>query len=213
MTEEDTPIAPDPEPLNRKPKRFMPAFKVVIIASIMIVIAIFLAPMLIRSATSSKRTEAINTFQELGLSLFAFKEQYGSFPSKDTLAIIEAEHPNHNLDLSGDSSNALLRQLYVDTNSSPEALKKGKFHFAYISGLSFAGYPSKPIVLGPIIPGTTKFDPKPFDGYAMALRFDNSAGIYKINKDGHIYDKDGIDILSPNHPFWNGKAPLIHYPE
>lgn len=69
-----------------------------------------------------------------------------------------------------------------------------------------------PIVLTPLIPGTTKFDPEPFKGKAIKLRINQSALTYDIHKDGHVYDKD-IDILSAKHPVWNGKAPDIRYPE
>ncbi len=82
--------------------------------------------------------------------------------------------------------------------------------YVYISGQT---NPSAPLFLTPLIPGTTKFDPEPFGGHAMVIRIDQSASAYTIGKDGHIYDKDGLDILSPNHPMWNGKAPTIHYPE
>ena len=100
-----------------------------------------------------------------------------------------------------------------DGDISPgQALKKGEVGFSYISGLSSTGNPKTPVVLTPLIPGTTKFDPEPFKGRATILHIDNTASIYDIHEDGHIYDKDG-DILSPNHPFWNGKAPDIRYPE
>ena len=39
-----------------------------------------------------------------------------------------------------------------------------------------------------------------------------SVRTYEIQKDGHIYEK-GIDLLSPKHPVWKGKAPDIRYPE
>lgn len=64
-----------------------------------------------------------------------------------------------------------------------------------------------------MISGTTKFDPENFRGYAVVLRTDNSVRSYKIEKDGHIYDDKGIDLLSPKHPIWKGKKPDIRYPE
>jgi len=67
-------------------------------------------------------------------------------------------------------------------------------------------------VFCPIIPGTTKFDPKPFGGRAIALRVDNSATHYEIQEDGHIY-LDGINLLSPEHPVWKGTIPDIYYPD
>ena len=72
--------------------------------------------------------------------------------------------------------------------------------------------PAHPLVLTPLIPGTTNFDPKPFDGKAIILHIDNSVRTYDIHKDGHVYDK-GINLLSPKHPVWKGKSPDIRYPE
>ena len=189
------------------------SFLKVLFIIILTPIVIFIILLIRAQILSAKKSEFIYNTKQIGLALFAFEDEYGSFPSKDTLALIEKEHPNHGLDLSGNSSNALLRQLYVDTGPSPEALKKGRFHYAYISDLSSPSHPSRPILFGPVIPGTKKIDPKAFNDIALVLRVDNSAGIYKIHKDGTIHDKDGLDILSPNHPIWNGKAPDIRYPE
>jgi hypothetical protein len=95
-----------------------------------------------------------------------------------------------------------------------EALKRNEIGFSYNAGLTSTGAdPLTPIVLTPLIPGTTKFDAKPFDGKAIILHIDNSVRTYDIAKDGHIYDAKGINLLSPKHPIWKGKAPDIRYPE
>jgi hypothetical protein len=102
-----------------------------------------------------------------------------------------------------------------DGDTTPkEALNKGEVGFAYISGLSSKDDPATPIAFAPIIPSTTKFEPDGFDkvGKAVILRLDGAVISYDIQKDGHIYDK-GIDLLSPKHPVWKGKAPDIRYPE
>jgi hypothetical protein len=96
--------------------------------------------------------------------------------------------------------------------SPGHALEKGEVGFGLVSSLSTAGNPARITVFCPIIPGTTKFDPKPFGGRAIALRVDNSATHYEIQEDGHIY-LDGINLLSPKHPIWKGKAPDIRYPD
>ncbi len=177
---------------------------------------------------------AAKNARQIGLTLFEFENEYGSFPSDATAADITKHHPAHGYNLSGTSSNALFRQLFAaeitrseqmffakipgtirpDGRIAPpgEALKKGECGFSYISGMATADDPATPIVLTPLIPGTTKFDPKPFDGKAIILHIDCSVRTYDIHKDGHIYDK-GIDLLSPKHPVWKGKAPDIRYPE
>ena len=72
--------------------------------------------------------------------------------------------------------------------------------------------PARPIAFVPVIPGTVRFDPKPFDGNAVFLRMDCSVTSLKIVKDGRACS-GGIDILSPENPIWDGKAPDIRYPE
>jgi len=179
------------------------------------------------------QTEEISNIRQIGLALHEFEIEYGSYPSTATAARITADHPAHGYDLSGRSSNSLFRQLFVtgitefeamfyaqvpgsrkpDEDITPgKLLEKGEVAFAYIAGLSSAGNPNRPIAFTPLIPGTKRFDPKPFEGKAVFLRIDNSASSMSIRPDGHVY-LEGIDILSPEHPIWDGKAPDIRYPE
>ena len=230
MTEEDSPIAPDSGQSGRKP--FGWPFWLLLIGTGVILYS-FVPIRWISIIEIANRKEATTNAKQIRLALFAFEEYFGAYPSTATATEVTAEYPSHGYNLTGNSSNAIFRQLFaakvIDTEMPfyvkimnaikpdgiiipREALKKGEVGFAYISGLSTAGNPNTPILLTPMIPGTTKFDPEPFDGKAIALRIDGSVTTYKINKDGHIYDKDG-DVLSPKHPFWNGKTPTIHYPE
>jgi hypothetical protein len=193
-----------------------------------------IAPPLYINPPVSNRIDSSRNAKSLGIALFSFENEFDSYPCDETTALINKSNPNHGYNLSGHSSNALFRQLfatqmvesehlfYVDIKgtvkpddkiTSGEALKKGEVGFSYISGLSSKGNPSRPLLLCPLIPGTTKFDPKPFDGKAIVLRIDNTVDTYTIHKNGHVYDKDGLDILSPKHPIWKGKAPDIRYPE
>jgi hypothetical protein len=91
-------------------------------------------------------------------------------------------------------------------------LKKGEVAFAYVTGLSTKGNPARPIAFAPIIRGTKKFDPKPFDGKAVVLRADNSAVSLNIDADGHAI-MGGVNMLSPKNPIWGGETPDIRYPE
>ncbi len=180
-------------------------------------------------------TQAYSNAKQIGLALLEFEAEYGAYPSAATVALVTTENPTHGYDLSGISSNAAFLQILATgiTQSEEifyaripgvikpdnfiipgEALKKGEVGFSYISGLTSAGTdPNTPIVLTPLIPGTTKFDPKPFNGKAFVLHIDYSARTYDIHKDGHIYDTKGIDLLSAKNPIWKGKAPDIRYPE
>ncbi len=227
----------EPEPVILKSNRkwFKSVIKEFIVAALVIgFIAFWCLPYPTYHPKKSGTVEAINNAKQIGLALFIFQEEYGSYPNDDTAKDFIKNHPTYRKDLSGTSSNALLRQLIIsskndrsedmfklrckksvepDGNIKPgEILKKGECGFVYISGLSTAGNPSRIVILAPLIPGTKKFDPKPFDGKAIGLRIDNSVGIYTINEDGNIYNK-GINILSPEYPIWNGKAPDIRYPE
>lgn len=182
---------------------------------------------------NAHREETFRCMRSLSLALFGFEDEYGSYPNQNTAVIITKNDPSHGYDLSGNSSNAHFRQLFAagiteaemlfyakiknaikpDGNlSHGEALKKGECGLAYISGLSSTDKPNTPIVLTPIIPGTNKFDPRPFNGKALVLSIDYAVSTYEIQKDGTIHDKDG-NLLSPDHPIWNGKTPTIHYPE
>ncbi len=181
----------------------------------------------------ANREEAFRNSRSFSVALFEFESEYGSYPNEATAAIVTKSFPKHGYDLTGKSSNAAFRQLLAagimqsehsfyakikdsinpDGNILPkQALKKGEVGFAYISGLSTGNNPSTPLVLAPLIPGTTKFDPKPFVGHAIILHIDTSVHVHKIHEDGHVYSR-GIDILSAKYPVWNGKAPDIRYPE
>ena len=175
--------------------------------------------------------ETVNNALQIGRAIHKFESRYGSFPGKQTGLEFDKSYV-HKVSVAGNSSNALFRQLiapdiapenifyaHIPKTQKPDnvvrkghALEKGEVGFAYIAGLSSKDDPSTPLALTPLIPGTTKFDPKPFDGRAIILHIDNSVRAYEIHENGHIY-RDGIDLLSPKHPVWKGKAPDIRYPE
>ena len=207
----------------------------IVIAYILFSLVILMVPVMVRPGHrgSSDRVEAVHNARQIGVVLVEFEKTYGAFPSDEMAEFVTKAHPAHGFDLSGKSSNALFLQLlaanltqneamfYAKVKNSRkadgviipgEALKKSEVGFAYIPGLFSAVEPNTPILLSPMIPGTTQFDPETFRGYAVVLHIDNSVRCYKIEKDGHIYDK-GIDLLSPKHPVWKGKKRDIRYPE
>ena len=204
-----------------------------ILGAFVIVTGLLTAPMFIKRRGGCGMTEKVSNLRQIGLALFEFETEYGTYPSEATAKQVTANHPGHGFDLSGDSSNALFRHLLAagytqsetmfyarvpgvrkpDGDISPgKALENGEVAFAYISVISTAGNPARPVALCPIIPGTTRFDTDAFEGNAYVLRADNTAATYKIKDDGHIYEK-GINLLSPNNPIWGGKPFKIHYPE
>jgi hypothetical protein len=220
------------KPKPKKSKRFN--YKCGIFMLITVVSLILLSqPKVMCAPKRSYVAEAINNAKQIGIALFSFADEYDKYPSPATAPEVAEAYPDQPYDLTGNSSNAIFRQFFTsgiteseqmfyarfkksqkpDGNiSTGELLKKGECGFSYISNISPKDNPKTPIVLAPLIPGTKKFDTKPFDGKAIVLRIDNTVQTYEIKKDGTIHDKDG-DIISPNHPIWNGKAPTIHYPE
>jgi hypothetical protein len=203
------------------------------LAVVIVLLAGLTDPKVISGPKKAPQTEATNNLRQIGLALSVFEDEFGEFPNEDTAALVIMRHSGSSHGLNGSSSNALFRQLFAAEIIQSEVmfyarvpgvrkpdgvitpgkiLQKGEVGFAYIAGLSSAGNPNRPIAFAPVIPGTRRFDPKPFEGNAVFLRIDNSVVSMKIRKDGHVH-LDGIDILSPEHPIWDGKAPDIRYPE
>lgn len=209
-------------------------FMIGIIMLITVVCLVLLSlPMVMTSARKSKSAEAISNSKQIGLALYEFESDYGAYPNKETAVDVAESFPDQTYNLSGKSSNALFLQLFTagivrseelfytnikdckkpDGIITPgEALQKGEVGFSYICGLTSKDDPATPLLLTPLIPGTTKFDPEALEGKAIIYQINNEVITYDIHKDGHVYI-DGIDILSPKHPIWNGKAPDIRYPE
>ncbi len=220
--------------MNAEPKKYNPfgwPFWLLLIGSI--VIPCNFVHILPPDRTKADRTEAISNLHQIGLALDEFQKQYGAFPNDQTAALVIEKHPSE-FNLSGTSSNALFRQLFAaeivesetmfyvkfpgiskpDGDTSPgRLLEKGEVAFAYIAGLTTKDNPSLPIAFGPVIQGTTKFDPKPFNGKGIVLRIDNSVSSILINKNGEAMIGGGESLLDPNNKLWNGKAPDIRYPE
>jgi hypothetical protein len=183
--------------------------------------------------TKPDRTEAISNLKQISLALYEFQKQYGSYPNDQTAELVRQKHPSE-FNLSGTSSNALFRQLFASgiieseemfyakfpkvskpdgDISSGHLLEKGEVAFAYIAGLPTKDNPSVPIAFGPIIPGTNRFDPKPFKGKGIILRIDGSVSSIHIKENGEAMISGGESLLDPNNKLWNGKAPDIRYPE
>jgi type II secretory pathway pseudopilin PulG len=235
MNPEDPPLPPDCELVlvMRQPKRMNPVFRGCMVVTILLALAVLAAPLVIRSKKKAEQTEAVSNLRQMGIALQAFETEYGTFPDDNTKESIGKKHPGHGFNLSGKSSNALFRQLFAakitesesifyaevkgtqrpDGNISPgEALKKGEVGFGYIAGVSKEGNPVRPVAFAPIIPGTDRFDPKPFEGMAVILRIDCSVTSVNIDPNGHVF-VGGMNLLSPENPIWDGDKLDIRYPE
>jgi len=181
-----------------------------------------------------EQSQAVSNLRQVGLALFEFDSEYSSFPTESTVAKVTAKHPDHGLDLSGKSSNAFFRQLFAAKLTQSEqmfyaqvagtkrpdgdvsagkVLSPGEVVFGYVTGLSTNGNPARPVAFCPIIPGTDRFDPIPFDGKAVILRIDNSVASLNIDKDGHANIGGGKTLFDPDNALWEGKIPDVRYPE
>ena len=202
--------------------------------SVVIVGMIFLiAPLVFGSRKNPDLVKAINNARQIGIALFDFESKYGKFPDSSTVPAVQRD-TGSTLTLPDRTSNDLFAQLIASGiapgehmfyakaefmrrpddifHSDSTILEHGECAFAYISGLSYTGDPSRPIAFGPVIPGTATLDRKSCDGYAVVLRLDGSVSRYQINSSGKIIS-NGFDLFDPRQPFWHGKAPDVKWPK
>lgn len=182
----------------------------------------------------AEKTQAISNGRQLHLALVSFEAEYGSFPSAKTLARIVEENGSPPFPLV--SSNDYLRQFVasgmlksekigychypaVCTKAPDEVLfpldqafAPGECGFSYVAGLSSKSPPDTPVFVAPMIPGTTRFDTKPFDGKAIVVRIDGSAILQTIREDGRVAIKGGKTLFDADAPYWRGVEPYIYHP-
>lgn len=175
--------------------------------------------------------EAANNARHLHVVLVKFQEPYQRFPDASTgNAVIEKT--GRALEFRFASSNQLLYQLIVDDpmlekpffvsiNGTHKvdnvflpgkALEPGECGFSYIAGLSSRSSPEAPLLVTPLIPGTTRFDPKPFHGKALILRVDGTILLPDLDRAEQVMI-EGKDLFDPSQPFWKGEAPDIKWHE
>jgi hypothetical protein len=128
-------------------------------------------------------SQAISDARQIGMALVHFEKENGQFPDAQTIQSVISQVP-----------------LYKTENP--------KYTFSYLSGLTPEGDLRRPILVAPLIPGTDRFDPKPFNGKAMVLHVDTTVKFEIIDKQGHAKQL-GRNLLDPTHPMWAGKPPTI----
>ncbi len=178
------------------------------------------APMVIRQRKKADQTEAVNNAKQIGLALFEFENEYGSYPDATT-AIAVKDSTGTSMSITGTTnSNDLFRQLLAgkytesermfyakisgaakpdDDISTGKALADGEVGFGYIMkgdvGYSAAGNPSRPIAVTPLKNNATDgtFDIAPFDSKAIVLRMDNSVTSLNIKQTDFTINLGGVD--------------------
>ncbi len=205
---------------------------ILILGVVVLGLAALTAPMVIRCPRKADQTEAVSNARQVGLALFEFREEYGSFPSAATADAVRF-NTNTDLKFGTKTSNDFFQQLLGSNIASSEvmfyakgkgvkkgdnvftgdkALEKGNCGFSYFAGARKTDNTARPLMVAPMIPGTDRFDAKIFKGKAVVLRNDNSVTSMNINKDGHILI-DGRNLMDPGHPIWDGHAPVIAWPD
>ena len=179
-------------------------------------------------------TEAQHNLRSMSYSLFEFDSAYEKYPDAGTAGRVTVDTGSL-LPLGTKTSNDFFRQIlaaeiaqsetvfYAEIQgthkpdnvfSTIHALEKGECGFSYIVGLSSKSNPARPLVVTPLIPGTNRFDPVPFNGYAVILRVGGGHSVLQpINKNGEVIDSSGKHILDPANPIWGGEKPVIAWPE
>ncbi len=180
-------------------------------------------------------TEARNDLRSMSCFLLEFDSAYGKFPDASTINLVR-EQSGSSVQLGTETSNDYFRQLIaaqmihsetpfyarIPETHRPDnvfdpahALEKGEVGYSYIVGLSSKSNPARPLVVTPLIPGTDRFDPKPFNGYAIVLTVGGGRTVLvlPINKNGEVIDSSGKHILDPANPIWGGEKPVIAWPD
>ncbi len=186
----------------------------------------------LRARNIAVTSEAMGNAVSVSYSLMEFESEYGIFPDATTAPLVKSTTATP-LTLGSSSSNQLFRQLLATSLKSEKpfyaaikgsrrpddlfhddahALEPGECGFAYIAGLHSGMHPDTPVLVSPLIPGTTRFDPKPFRGKAIVLRLGISPGVEPIDSSGRIMI-GGKDLFDPSQPWWRGKMPDIKWQE
>jgi prepilin-type N-terminal cleavage/methylation domain-containing protein len=198
------------------------------------------APMVIRQRKKADQTEAVNNARQIGMALFEFETEYGSFPDSSTATAVQAATETELV--SGNTANDRFRQLvragiaqsepmfYSKTAytkkadgvvTGVKALEKGEVGFGIITnaddtGMSAAGNPSRPIVMTPfdVALSGEKFDFDVYDGKAVVLKLDNSVTSIPIIKSSGKVKINGLDLFdkSENSVWGTTVSPKMAYP-
>jgi len=228
----DAPAPPPSEAALLSQRKWRQLLTVGLVSLGIVVLLVLIAPLILRSRKKTDQTEAVSNARQIGLALFEFEAEYGKFPTATTIAAVKAKTGTL-LPLGTKNSNDFFRQLIAAEISQNEgmfyartaggrkpdnvfdathALEKRECGFTYFLGATEKDNPRRPLVVAPMIPGTDRFDPKPFKGKAVILKMDNSVTSLSIDKAGHAI-LDGRNLMDPHHPIWEGHAPVIAWPD
>ena len=186
----------------------------------------------VKTHKSYSITEALSNGRSVSLELAEFAEEYGRYPDVETAELVKNK-TGTSLRLDGGTSNDFLRQLFAAKICSSEtifyskskgirkpdndikgasALESGECGFSYVLG-ALPSDGKRPVLVAPLISGTTHFDRTQLDGKkAVIIWADCSVTSHSINKDGDVFVR-GYKLFDPANPIWDGRPPVIAWPE
>lgn len=229
------PDAPAPRPgaAARRSRKAAERRALLVLFVVGAVVASAIVAFRVRSLRAADRTQAINNFRLLGQVLQNFEADYGRYPDASTVAEVKRV-TGTTWKLGSGSSNELYRQLIVAGcvklekpfrakapctlkaddvfHDEAHALAPGEVGSAYIAGLSSTSPVDAPVIVAPLIPGSTRFERKSYDKRAVVLKVSGAAYSTPVGRDG-IARERGMDLFDPAQAFWGGKPPEIKWPE
>lgn len=174
---------------NPRYKRGFTLVELLVVIVIIAALAGLTAPMVIRQRKKADQTEAVNNAKNIGLALFEFENDYGSYPDDTTANTILENNPDTPYTFAGNTSNDYFRQLIAAEisqseamfyakagytkrpdgvfNNNDKALEGGEVGFGYImngqDAFSTAGNPSRVIAAAPLKYSDNSFESQKFD--------------------------------------------------
>ena len=200
-------------------------------------------PTIMKNKAVADRTEAISNARQIGINLFAFDEEYGSFPGNDTAEDVK-ESTGTALNFGGTFSNDYFRQLIATVGKSEKifwaktayskkkpddiiepgkALEAAEVGFGYImanqeEGQGSSGEGNRPVVVTPLYKAQTnwEFDAEAFGEKAIILRLDSSATAEQIRTDNryvNIGESRFLQTTGDNTPWGADMNPILRAPQ
>jgi prepilin-type N-terminal cleavage/methylation domain-containing protein len=229
--------------INTNRKRGFTLVELLVVIVIIASLAALSAPMIMGQISKAHKAEAISNSKQVGLALFEFDSDYGSYPDSDTAAEVDDAYPDAEIKApsSASDANSYFLQLFQtgivkseeifkvkaagmrnpdgDISSATEALAAGENGFGYVmngtEAYSTSGNASRIILVTPLVEGGDDFDVNPFKGVAVAYKIDNSAATLKIRPASGA--ESGPAIVAGKDfleaKFWGTTTPTIVKPK
>ena len=204
---------------NLQTRRGFTLVELLVVITIIASLAALVSPQVLRGLKKADLNTAISNSRQIGLAMFTFQNDYGSFPDSDTQTDVEEDFPDSLVTADTTSSNGYFRQLFVAemTNSEDifyaktasskkpdgsfngaDCLEAREVAFGYVmnqlEGLTTGGNAARVIAVSPLREDGT-FDPDPFDKKATALRIDQSVQVLNINSSNEALLRGGKKLL------------------